>query len=294
MKRNYLKQWTAASAMLLSTGLSMAQSDSTATDDFFDFSLEDLMNVEVTSASKTAERLQDVTSNLYVISSDDIERSGATRITDLLQMVPGLFVIQNNYNNAEIGVRDRVDAFVGGVLILVDNVPYISPFTSTMDFENFDINLDMIDRIEVIKGSGGTIYGANSATGVINIFTKNPEDFQGVRASMNSGTRGYVSPNISYGTTIGDGLNVNAFFKGNYLNGYKPLDAFDGQNVTVPKSLTEQAYITIPGVGTFPSYTYVNGAAGGDTTIANAYQDDVYRTEKNSHRIKNCLDWRWK
>ena len=159
---------------MISSGL-MAQTDSTAVADEWDMdmSLEDLMSMEVTSASKTAERLQDVSSAMYVITSDDITRSSATRLIEILDQVPGFWSADYSYQNSDANLRSGAGGFVGTMLVLLDGVPLQSPFSSSFDYAGFDIPLTEIDRIEVIKGPGGTIYGANAATGVLNIWTCN-------------------------------------------------------------------------------------------------------------------------
>lgn len=231
------------------------------------------MNVEVTSASKKAERLQDVASSLYVVTQEDIKRSGATRVQDVLNMVPGMFFQYLNYQNTAAGMRESASSFLGSVLVLVDNVPLQSPFYFTFQWEHFDFDLNEIDRIEIIKGPGGTIYGANAATGIINIFTKNPEDSQGIRASVQSGTNGLLMPSVRYGTNLGDNGSITVYGKGHFFNGYTPLSELKGQNVTVPKS-----------------------DGSGDTTITNSLYEDVYQTNKLTFgmRANSAIDDRTK
>ncbi len=263
MKKSLLILWLLT--QLFTTALAQEEAK---TEDLYELSLEELMNVEITSVSKQAEKLQDVASSIYVISQEDIRRSGATRVQDLIQMVPGAFFNFNNYNNVDFGMRENTNGFLGSVLVLVDNVPYQSPYTSAFEFADFDFDLAEIDRIEVIKGPGGTIYGANAATGVINIFTKKAEDSQGWRFAYNQGTRGLIAPAIRYGTTVGEKSHLKVFAKGNFFNGFEPLDEFNGPNVTVP--VTDLDPVTGAGLGT----------SSGTATIQNGLNEDVYRTEK--------------
>lgn len=252
--------------LILAWGMTKAQE--TEISDIMSMSLEELMSLEITSVSKKVERLRDVASAIYVITEEDIRRSGATRLQDLLQMhVPGVFIDFNNYNSVNFGARTQTaDSFSGTVLFLVDNVPYQSLYTSSFTFEDFDFDLEEIDRIEVIRGPGGTIYGANAATGIVNIFTK--QDQEGWRASARVGSNGYVAPSLRFATNVTEKTNVKVFAKGNFFDGFDPLDEFDGETVTVP--VTDLDPLTGAGLGT----------SSGTTTITNQLGGDVYRTDK--------------
>ena len=252
--------------LLVVTGFFSAGAFAQDEDNLSDLSLEELMTIKVTSVSKKSEKLSDVASSIYVITQEDIDRSGATRLQDVLNMVPGFFFVHTDYNDGYSGAREVSDGSQGSVLVLVDNVPLQSVYISTFDYENYDIDLEEIDRIEVIKGPGGTIYGANAATGIISIFTKSPEDSQGFRATFNQGTDGFLAPAIRYGTKI-DNTALKFHAKGQFFDGYRPLDEFDGEFVTVPKMVR-----TPDGVST--------GMVDGDTTILNTLHDDVYLTRK--------------
>lgn len=276
-----IKKLTLVSLLLTSIyAKAQEETHSANLEDFFEMSLEDLMNIEITSASKTAEKLQDVASSIYVLTDEDIQRSGATRITDVLQMVPGAFFIYNDYNNVNTTIREETNAFNGSVLVLIDNVPYQSPLTGAFDFKNFDIDLSEIERIEVIKGPGGTIYGSNAATGIINIFTKTPEKSQGARVTINTGNHGFISPAFRLGSQLNATTFVSAYVKGNHFNGFDPVDEFSGEYVTIPK--LGSTTTTVQG---YPVTSY-NGQVIGDTTIKNKLGDDIYKTDKITADIK--------
>lgn len=251
-------------AVFLPTAV-QAQTD---TADFFDMSLEDLMGIEVTSVSKKAERLQDVATSIYVITQDDIRRSGAMRLQDLMIMVPGMWMNHHSFNDVSVGMRDDVDDFIGTVLVLVDGVPYQSPYYSSFLYENFEIDLEEIDRIEVIKGPGGTIYGSNAATGIINIYTKNPKDSQGFRVTMNHSvaSNSLHQPSIKYGTKVGENSHVSVFGKATIFEGYDPIDYLNNNldSVTVIQS---------------DSAAQANGQ---DTTVAMLLNNDIYRSHRYS------------
>ncbi len=212
-------------AFTLMTVLAMGGARAQDEDDLLDMSLEDLMNLEVTSVSKKAERLQDVASAIYVVSSDDIMKSGATNLHEVLRTVPGYWGVQDEYSSVYATIRNSPveNVFPGTVLYLLDGTPIQDLMGSTFSFQNFDIPLEEIDRIEVIKGSGGTIYGANSATGVISIFTKNPESYDGINARVEGAAPGYMNTSIRAGGQLSEKVALSGYAKFRYFSGYESM-----------------------------------------------------------------------
>src|ERR1700682_1880040 len=139
--------------------------------DLAQLSLEDLMDVEVTSVSKKPQKLSMTGAAVYVINQEDIRRSGATNIPDLLRMAPGVHVAQINSHTWAISIRGFTDKYGDKVLVLIDGRSVYSPLTSGVNWDQQDVPLEDIDRIEVIRGPGGTVWGANAVNGVINIIT---------------------------------------------------------------------------------------------------------------------------
>src|SRR5579862_2672384 len=135
--------------------------------------LEDLMSMEVTSVSKKEQKVSKVGAAIYVITREDIRRSTATSIPDLLRMVPGLDVAQINSNAAAISIRGFNSKYSDMVLVLVDGRAVYTPTFSGVYWDQLDVPLEDIERIEVIRGPGGTVWGANAVNGVINIITRN-------------------------------------------------------------------------------------------------------------------------
>lgn len=228
--------------------LAQAQMDSTEVaveEDFFELSLEDLLNMEVTSVSKKAERLQDVTSSLYVITAEDIKNSGATTLHEVLRLVPGYWGTQTEYNNVDPLIRNSPTAngSRGTVLYLLDGTPIQDNMSSSFTFANFDIPLDEIDRIEVIRGSGGTVYGANSATGVVNIFTKSPDKYDGMHARVDYASPGYTNVTLRGGAAINDKLSLSAYGKVRHFQGFGRVDGFEGDVVNVPVNEDSTTYV---------------------------------------------------
>lgn len=140
--------------------------------DIKNMSLEDLMNIDVTTVSKKSERLDDTAAAVYVITQEDIRRSGFTHVADLLRMVPGMQSAHIDANKWAVGARGFAERFEKMLLVLVDGRSVYLPSTSGVDWLAQDMMLENIDRIEVVRGPGGTIWGANAVNGVINIITK--------------------------------------------------------------------------------------------------------------------------
>ena len=240
---NWLAKTAAAGALLLSSISGFAQQEDEQ--DLFDLPLEDLMNVEITSVSKKAERLQDVTSSIYVLTSEDIRKSGATTLHEALRTVPGYWGAQDEYSSVSPSIRVSPAGLSesGTVLYLLDGTPIQNLMNSSFSFRNFDIPLSQIDRIEVIRGSGGTIYGANSATGVVNIFTKKPGDYSGLHVNLEGATPGYAAASLSAGGVISDKVSLSGYAKMRYFSGFESMAGVDEQgNTTVERSRFTQNY----------------------------------------------------
>ena len=151
-------------------------------------SIEDLMNIEVTSVSKKEQKLWRIASSLFVITQDDIRRSGATNIPDVLRIVPGLDVAQINGSTWAISSRGLNSQFANKLLVLIDGRTVYSPLFAGVYWDVQDVPLEDIDRIEVIRGPGATVWGANAVNGVINVITKTAERTQGGLVTYGGGT----------------------------------------------------------------------------------------------------------
>jgi outer membrane cobalamin receptor len=179
-------------------------------------SLEDLMNVDVTSASKKEQKLSQVAAAIFVISQEDIRRSGATTIPDLLRMVPGLDVAQIDSNTWAISARGFNIQFANKLLVLIDGRAVYTPLFGGTNWDTQDVPLEDIDRIEVIRGSGGTIWGANAMNGVINVITKKAADTPGALVVAGGGTHEQEFGEAQYSGEIKQGEDYRIFAK--YLN----------------------------------------------------------------------------
>ncbi len=144
-----------------------------------DLSLEQLANIEVTTFSKRSQRLANVAGSVYVISNEDIRRSGAVSLPEVLRLAPNLQVARANANQYAITARGLNTVLANKMLVQIDGRTVYSPLFSGVFWEEHDLMLEDIERIEVLSGSGGTLYGSNAVNGVINIISKPALDTQG-------------------------------------------------------------------------------------------------------------------
>lgn len=167
-------------------------------------SLEDLLNIEVTSASKKSQKLTDTAAAIFVINSEDIRRSGKTSVPELLRMVPGIQVARIDINKWSISARGLSGRFANKLLVLIDGRSVYTPTFSGVYWDVQDMPLDDIERIEVIRGPGATLWGANAVNGVINIITKSAEDTQQGLVSVGAGNVEKAFTDLRYGGELGD------------------------------------------------------------------------------------------
>jgi iron complex outermembrane recepter protein len=188
-------------------------------------SIEDLMNIEVTSVSKKEQKMSQAAAAIFVITQEDIHRSGATNIPDLLRIVPGLDVSQINSNSWAVSARGFNDQFSDKLLVLIDGRAVYTPLLGGVNWDTQDVPFEDINRIEVIRGPGATIWGANAVNGVINIVTKTAADTQGGLVTAGGGSEGQAFGTVQYGGTLGGNTSYRIFTK--YLN-HNALPALDG------------------------------------------------------------------
>lgn len=186
--------------LLTFCGVSRGQ---TSTPDLTKLSIEDLMNIEVTSVSKKEQKLSKTASAVFVITSQDIARSGANNIPDLLRMVPGVEVAQINSSQWAISIRGFNGQYSNKLLVLLDGRTVYTPTLSGVFWDAQDVLLNNIDRIEVIRGAGATVWGANAVNGVINIITKKANDTQGGFVTAGGGSYEHGFGAARYGGRFG-------------------------------------------------------------------------------------------
>lgn len=277
--------------LLIAIGLSaalLAEAQPPPHSDLTQLDLEDLLNLTVTSVSKREQTLSRTPAAVFVISQEDIRRSGATNIPDLLRMAPGVDVAQIDANSWAVSVRGFNARYSNKVLVLVDGRTVYTPDFSGVFWEHLDLPLDDIDRIEVIRGPGASVWGANAVNGVISIITKPAKATKGGRVTAGAGSELLAQTAVQYGGAAGRSgayrvygkfFDVgNSAMSGSPANdrwssihgGFRadwdlsPRDALmaQGSLFSNRENQTLQAnYIATPGAATFPESF---AAAGGD------------------------------
>jgi iron complex outermembrane recepter protein len=178
-----------------------------------DMDLEALMKIEVTSVSKRPERLSDAAAAIYVITNEDIRRSGATSIPEALRLAPGLEVARQDSHTWAISSRGFNDEFANQLLVLIDGRSVYTPLFAGVYWDVQDLPLEDINRIEVIRGPGAALWGANAVNGVINITTKAAKDTQGLLVSGGAGTEERGFGTVRYGGKLGENSHYRVYAK---------------------------------------------------------------------------------
>ncbi len=183
-------------------------------DNVIDLSIEELLNVEVTSVSKKAQLLSEAPAAIFVITSDDLRRSGATSIPEALRMVPGINVARIDSNKWAITSRGFNGRFANKLLVVIDGRTVYSPSFSDVYWEVQDTMLEDVERIEIIRGPGATLWGANAVNGVINIITKHAADTQGGILALGAGNKEQAFGGARYGMVLGESSYGRIYIKG--------------------------------------------------------------------------------
>ncbi len=181
--------------------------------DLTSLSLEELMTVQVISASKKSEDFFKTPAAVFVISQQDIRRSGATTIPEILRMVPGVQVARIDGNKWAVTARGFNSHFADKLLVLMDGRTLFSPIHAGVYWDVQDTMLEDIDRIEVIRGPGATLWGANAVNGVINIITKKAGDTQGGLAVAGAGTEEKIFSSLRFGGRMGETVDYRVYGK---------------------------------------------------------------------------------
>ncbi len=182
--------------------------------DIVTMSVEDLMNMQITSVSKRSQKVGDAAAAVFVITQDDIQRSGARSIPEALRMVPGLEVARIDENKWAIGARGFNGRFDDKLLVLIDGRSVYTPLFSGVYWDVEDVMLDDVERIEVIRGPGATLWGANAVDGVINIITKPAKETQSALLKSEAGDEELTADSVRYGGKIADKGFYRAYVKG--------------------------------------------------------------------------------
>ncbi len=190
--------------------------------DLLELPLEDLLSLESTSVAKKRQRVNDSAAAVYVVTQDDIRNSSATSIPDLLRAVPGLEVGEQQNGRTVVAVRGFKSIFSNSLLVMVDGRSIYVSTLSGVFWDQLLIPLSDIERIEIVRGPGATLWGANAVNGVINIITKHSGDALGIRADARVSTKEQEA-SVSFGDRIGDNLSYRVSGSIRHDNG--PTDA---------------------------------------------------------------------
>lgn len=198
-----------------------------AGDIFDDLSLEDLVKTEVTSVSRKSQSLSDVAAAAFVITSDDIRRSGAQALPDVLRMAPGIEVAQIDNGRYAVTARGFNGRFANKLQVLIDGRSIYHPMFSGVMWELDPIPLDDIERIEIIRGAGAVMWGANAVNGVINIISKHSRNQTGGAANITVGTQGFGNVYARIGQSLDEKTSFKLSAQGRYTDPSKQFDSRD-------------------------------------------------------------------
>jgi iron complex outermembrane receptor protein len=248
------------------SSLSHAESDAPKAKqaDITDLDVVDLLKIQViagakksqvVSVSKKNESLSNAPAAVFVISNDDIKRSGVTSVPEALRMAPGIDVARVNSNKWAITSRGFNGSFANKLLVLIDGRSVYNPAFSGVYWDAQDVLLEDVDRIEVIRGPGATLWGANAVNGVINIITKRAEDTQGGLLTAGGGTQETGFGALRYGKKLTKDSYGRVYIKGFQRNNFKTSDgdnagdSWDKQQggFRVDSRLSNQDELTVQG-----------------------------------------------
>ena len=201
--------------------------------DFTKFTIEELKNVEIVSVSKKPEKLSEVAAAVFVITQEDIRRSGVTSIPEALRLAPGVHVARITSTDWAINIRGLNDRFANNLLVLIDGRSVYTPVFSGVFWDVQDTVMEDIERIEVIRGPGATLWGANAVNGVINIITKQAKKTQGWQVSALGGNKEGIG-SVRYGGTLDKEIHYRTYVK--YFNRGRLAGIVEDDSVVQPTS----------------------------------------------------------
>ena len=182
-----------------------------AQSDLSELNLEQLAEIKVTSASKKSENLSTAPAAIYVLTGEAILNGGFRNLPDALRTVPGLYVAQTDAHIWQISARGFSDLYNNKMLVLVDGRSVYTPLYGGVYWDALDIPVDNIARVEIIRGPGGTLWGANAVNGVINIVTKQASDAQGTLVSATIDKDEGYTTTVRHGGMLGSKLGYYAY-----------------------------------------------------------------------------------
>jgi iron complex outermembrane receptor protein len=221
--------------------------------------LEELLKIEVTLAARTGEVIGDAAAAVHVVTYEDLRRSGVSSIAEALRLVPGIQVAQVNASKWAVTARGFNSRFANKLQVLLDGRSVYTPLFSGVDWESLDVPLEDVERIEVIRGPGATLWGSNAVNGVINIVTRNAASTRGGFLSAEGSEEDPGLGTLRYGGGLAGG-HYRAYARGVKHDGYDPVsaqptDAWKGRRA---------------------GFRFDRDTAGGSLSLqANAYDDET-------------------
>jgi iron complex outermembrane receptor protein len=220
-RKKAVKLLTAIAAVTLASGAAAegesqgaAGSAPARNGELMNMTIEELMNISVSLPGRKSEPLSTAATAIHVITQEDIRRSGATSIAEALRLSPGLEVARQDAHTWAISSRGFNDEFANQLLVLIDGRSVYTPLFAGVYWDVQDLVLEDVDRIEVIRGPGGTLWGANAVNGVINITTKSAKETQGLLVTAGGGTEEQGFGTVRYGAKIGENGYYRVYAKG--------------------------------------------------------------------------------
>ncbi|MBZ5727577.1 MAG: TonB-dependent receptor plug domain-containing protein [Acidobacteriia bacterium] len=198
-------------------GSASAQRVGEPTADLDKVSVDELFSIQVTSVGRKAQQISKAPAAVFVLTADDIRRSGATSIPEALQWVPGLTVLRLNGRSWAVSARGGARVYSDRILVMIDGRSLYSPLFSGVIWDAIDVPLEDIERIEVVRGPGAVMWGPNAVNGVINIITKPARATKGAASSVAAGNEARGAAEARWGGAAGDRLAYRVWGKTDYL-----------------------------------------------------------------------------
>jgi len=193
--------------------LAVHPSSAQAAADLFERSIEELGELRVTSVSRRSEPVRTAPSSVFVITADDIRRSGFTSIPELLRLAPGVEVARNSAHTWTISIRGFNSDLSNKLLVLIDGRSVYSPLFAGVFWDAQDTLLHDIERIEIVSGPGGTLWGANAVNGVVNIITRSARQTQGSLVEIGAGNELQAFGGLRHGWKVSEQLAARVYLK---------------------------------------------------------------------------------
>jgi len=267
---------TAIFLLMSTVGAAVAQHLGAPTDDLDKLSVEELFTLQVTSVGRKAQQLSKAPAAVFVLTAEDIRRSGATCIPEALRWVPGLTVLRADGRSWVVSARGSSRLYANKMLVMIDGRSLYTPMFSGVVWDAINVPLQEIERIEVVRGPGAVMWGPNAVNGVINIITKLARTATGGQATVAAGNELVGGAEAGFGAAPTDRLAYRAWGRTEYRN---PADSSLGSY------FLDNMF---PWQG--PSITNLNEATGGlgfrvdgqpNDTNQWTVQGDIYRTGRH-------------